>query len=94
MNFSAVKLIYFSPTQTTRRILQGIAQGMSINRIEHFNLTTPRSETQSFEEIDQLTILGAPVYVPWAVSGRPSVPSVKGQGSTGYFGGRLRQPGI
>jgi ferredoxin len=62
MNFSAVKLIYFSPTQTTKRILQAIAQGMSINQIEHLNLTPPQSETRIFEEIDELTILGSPVY--------------------------------
>ncbi len=62
MNFSAVKLIYFSPTQTTKRILQGIAQGMSINQIEHLDLTPPQSETRIFEEIDALTLLGSPVY--------------------------------
>ena len=71
MNFSAVKLIYFSPTQTTKRILQAIAQGMSINRVEHFNLTPPQSKTRIFEEIDEITILGAPVY-----TGRLSVEAV------------------
>jgi ferredoxin len=62
MSFNAVKLIYFSPTQTTKRILQAIAQGMSIKRMEHLDLTPPQSETRIFEEIDALTILGSPVY--------------------------------
>jgi len=58
-----VKLIYFSPTQTTKKILQGIAQGMPINRIEHLDLTPPQSATQLLDEIaEELTILGAPVY--------------------------------
>ncbi len=63
MHFTAVKLIYFSPTGTTQKILQGLAQGMPIGRIEHLNLTPPQAETRICDEIgDALTILGAPVY--------------------------------
>jgi NAD-dependent dihydropyrimidine dehydrogenase PreA subunit len=63
MSDDTVKLIYFSPTQTTKKILQGIAQGMSVCRIEHLDLTLPQAETQLFDELaDELTILGAPVY--------------------------------
>jgi ferredoxin len=63
MPYETVKLIYFSPTQTTKKVLQGIAQGMSVGRIEHLDLTPPQAETQLFDELaDELTILGAPVY--------------------------------
>jgi ferredoxin len=63
MNRDTVKLVYFSPTQTTKKILQGIAQGMSISRIEHLDLTPPQAATQLLGEIaDELTILGAPVH--------------------------------
>ena len=63
MNYNTVKLVYFSPTQTTKKILQGIAQGMSISRIEHLDLTPPQAATQLLGEIaDELTILGAPVH--------------------------------
>jgi len=63
MPYDTVKLIYFSPTRTTQKILQGIAQGMPVGRIEHLDLTPPQMETQPFDEIaDELTILGAPVY--------------------------------
>jgi ferredoxin len=63
MHGDTVKLIYFSPTQTTQKILQGIAQGMSVRRIAYLDLTPPQADTQSFDEIvGELTILGAPVY--------------------------------
>jgi ferredoxin len=63
MPFDTIKLVYFSPTGTTKKILQGLAQGIPTQRIEHFDLTRPPAETQLFEEINEgLTILGAPVY--------------------------------
>ena len=63
MSYDTVKLIYFSPTRTTKKILQGIAQGMPVGRIDHLDLTPPQAETQLLDEItDELTILGAPVY--------------------------------
>ncbi len=63
MAYETVKLVYFSPTQTTKKVLEGIAQGMSVGRIEHLDLTPPGAETQLFTELaDELTILGAPVY--------------------------------
>jgi ferredoxin len=63
MPYETVKLIYFSPTRTTQKILQGIAQGMSVGRIEQLDLTPPQVKTQPLDEIaNELTILGAPVY--------------------------------
>jgi hypothetical protein len=38
MHCDTVNLIYFSPTRTTQRILQGIAQGMPVGRIDHLFL--------------------------------------------------------
>ena len=63
MKFSTLKLIYFSPTRTTRKILETIAQGVQIHTIEHIDLTFPETRTQGLEEIhDELAIIGAPVY--------------------------------
>jgi ferredoxin len=63
MKWSTVNLIYFSPTQTTQKIVQGIAQGIPFDQIEHFDLTQPDAETRVFPEINQgLTILATPVY--------------------------------
>ena len=63
MNGHLVKLVYFSPTQTTKRIIEGIAQGIQVDKAEHIDLTPPESRTQEFEEMyDELAIVGAPVY--------------------------------
>ena len=47
MNIKTVKLIYFSPTQTTKKVVEGIAQGMNIDNIEHIDLTMPNTMTMS-----------------------------------------------
>lgn len=63
MNDTIVKLVYFSPTRTTQKILQGIVRGMPISRIEQIDLTPPQAATQLLDEITEgLTILGAPVH--------------------------------
>jgi len=63
MNFNTVKLAYFSPTGTTRRVLHGIAQGIGAEKIEEIDLTLPDSEKLKTIEIkDELVIFGVPVY--------------------------------
>ena len=63
MKCPSVKLIYFSPTRTTKKIVEAIAQGAGINRIEHLDLTPPEARTGAAMEIEgQLTIIGVPVY--------------------------------
>lgn len=63
-----VNAIYFSPTETTRKIVEGIAQKVvnilpqkkSFNRID-FTLKDTRNEIVSLNEKD-LAIIGVPVY--------------------------------
>lgn len=63
MNINAVKLVYFSPTQTTKRVVEGIAQGIRVDTVEQIDLTPSEARTREFEEMgDQLAIIGAPVY--------------------------------
>ncbi len=63
MNIKAVKLIYFSPTRTTKRVLEGISQGIQTETIEHLDLSTPDANVNEFGSMDnELTIIGAPVY--------------------------------
>jgi ferredoxin len=63
MEFSTGKLIYFSPTQTTKKIVMSIAQRFSFARIEEYDLTPPGTDARVFSEIGaELTILGTPVY--------------------------------
>lgn len=64
MEVKRVKLIYFSPTKTTQKVLESIAKGIGAQDVEHFDLTLPEGAGQTitpFSEGD-LVILGAPVY--------------------------------
>ena len=73
MKFSSVKLAYFSPTGTTKKILEGIAEGIGIERIEHVSMTPPDATTKLLEIFsDELIVIGAPVY-----AGRLPVDAVK-----------------
>lgn len=63
MAIKPVKLIYFSATGTTRKILKSIAAGMQVEDIEHINLTLPECTQKTFQPFsDELVIMGAPVY--------------------------------
>jgi ferredoxin len=63
MDITSANLIYFSPTQTTRKVLEGIAQGFQINTVNHFDLTPPDARMKKPAEIhNELTLIGAPVY--------------------------------
>ena len=63
MNTNTIKLIYFSPTGTTKRILEGIVQGLQAKNITHIDLTPPDANTRAVAEMrSELTILGTPVY--------------------------------
>ena len=62
MNINSVKLIYYSPTHTTKRVLEGIAQGIRIDTVEKIDLTPPERSWESEEMRDELAIVGAPVY--------------------------------
>jgi ferredoxin len=63
MNLTTIKLIYFSPTETTKHTLEGITQGLKIDQVEHLNLTLPSSTTHNFKVRDnELAIIGVPVY--------------------------------
>lgn len=63
MDVKQVKLIYFSATGTTQKILESIAEGMKAKDIEHINLTLPESTRNTIQPFsDELVIMGAPVY--------------------------------
>lgn len=73
MNISKVKLIYFSPTKTTKKIVASVTEGIHIDTVEPLDLTLPEARSQESEEIhDELAIIGTPVY-----SGRVPVDAVQ-----------------
>ncbi|MGD8304529.1 MAG: 4Fe-4S binding protein, partial [Desulfobacterales bacterium] len=63
MEVKRVKLIYFSPTGTTQKVLESIAKGIAVEDVEHINLTLPEGAQQTIPPFsDELVIIGAPVY--------------------------------
>jgi ferredoxin len=63
MKTNTVKLIYFSPTGTTKSVLEGIARGTQAETINHLDLTPPDARTRTIAEMhDELALVGAPVY--------------------------------
>ena len=63
MKFNTVKLAYFSPTKTTKTVLEGIAQGLGADAVEHLDLTLPAADTLQIDELhDELVLIGVPVY--------------------------------
>lgn len=78
MNIEKLRLLYFSPTQTTKKVLNAIAAGLKPESVIHIDLTLPDSifSKEPGKKIsidDGLTIIGAPVYagrVPPEAAGR------------------------
>jgi len=63
MKIDTVRLAYFSPTGTTRKVVESIAGAIGVDDIQHIDITRPAIKTKELEEItDGLAIIGAPVY--------------------------------
>ena len=63
MEINKVKLIYFSPTGTTRKVVENIAKGINEALVEHIDLTLPGHTRQAIAPSpEELVIFGAPVY--------------------------------
>jgi ferredoxin len=62
MDINSVKLVYFSPTGTSKRVAEAIAKGIQVSS-EHIDLTPPTARSQEFERFrDELAVIAAPVY--------------------------------
>jgi ferredoxin len=63
MKIESVRLVYYSPTQTSKRIVQDIAEGTQYKTVTHLDLTPPTARTMQIEEFKtELAIIAAPVY--------------------------------
>jgi ferredoxin len=61
MKIDNAHLIYFSPTGTTRKVIDAIAEGLAIEKINRYDLTYPCEKTEQYFE-DGIAIIGTPVY--------------------------------
>ncbi|TAJ43898.1 EFR1 family ferrodoxin [Methanofollis fontis] len=64
MKTESVKLVYFSPTGTTKAVVQGIARGIDHGSLEALDLTRPDARVRPLRTSEQdLLIIGVPVYM-------------------------------
>ncbi|MFO7938077.1 MAG: 4Fe-4S binding protein [Kiritimatiellia bacterium] len=84
MKFGKIKLVYFSPTGTTKAVVRGIADGINTDTIECADLTPSSAASSEQEQIPSAVpvIFGVPVYggrVPLTVLDR--LQHIKGNGT-------------
>jgi len=63
MEIQSLKLVYFSPTGTTKTIIEGIARGINHNRVEEIYITKPEARKKQLQALEnELLVVGVPVY--------------------------------
>jgi ferredoxin/flavodoxin len=63
MNIETVSCVFFSPTGTTKTIVESISEGINADRVEAIDITKqPVREDQPLTFGNQVVILAAPVY--------------------------------
>lgn len=64
MNIETVKLVCFSPTGTSRTVIESVARGLNPERIERIDITTPDARIEPLITLEHdLIIIGVPVYM-------------------------------
>ncbi|MBI5205560.1 MAG: 4Fe-4S binding protein [Nitrospirae bacterium] len=63
MKIESLKLVYFSPTGTTKKIIEIIAKGINHSAVETVDITQPEGRKQQLRTSEnELLIIGVPVY--------------------------------
>ncbi len=64
MKIESLKLVCFSPTGTTKSVVQAIARGISIGTGELIDITQPNAREQQLQTLEnELLVVAVPVYV-------------------------------
>ena len=64
MNIESINLVYFSPTGTTKKVLQAIAQGIGNKNVKLTDITKPGNREKVLQPSEnELLIVGVPVYM-------------------------------
>jgi ferredoxin len=64
LKIQKARLVYFSPTITTKAILESIAEGMRADAVKNIDVTLPNVDRHNFPEMenDEVLVIGSPVY--------------------------------
>ena len=64
MDTRTVKLVYFSPTGTTKAVVEGIARGIGPGTPEYLDITTPEARKEPLvARENELLVIAVPVYM-------------------------------
>jgi len=64
MKTESVKLVYFSPTGTTKAVVSGIARGIDHGNVDVLDITCPDARVRPLRTSEkELLIIGVPVYM-------------------------------
>lgn len=64
MKVNSVKLLFFSPTGTTKAVIHGIAAGFGEHPTTIYNISKPQARIQKLKiNSDELLVVGVPVYM-------------------------------
>jgi len=64
MKIQSTKLVYFSPTETTKSVVEGVARGYNATAVERIDLTKPLARLKPLQTGEnELLIVGVPVYM-------------------------------
>ena len=73
MIMKSVKLVYFSPTKTTKAACTGILNGIAPIKVQEIDITTPKAREEMLKATaEDLLVIGVPVYmgrVPVLITG-------------------------
>jgi flavodoxin/NAD-dependent dihydropyrimidine dehydrogenase PreA subunit len=64
MKVKSLKLVYFSPTGTTKAVVQGISRGINQRSVEIIDITKPDARKKSLQTSEnELLLIAVPVYM-------------------------------
>lgn len=64
MDIQTVKLVYFSPTGTTKAVVRAIARGIRPGTVEESDITAPHAREEPLQTSEgDLLVVGVPVYM-------------------------------
>ena len=64
MNIQNLKVVYFSPTETTKKIAKYIAQGINIDSTQFYDITLPKAREKQIEtNKNDILLIAFPVYM-------------------------------
>lgn len=81
MNLNKTQLVYFSPTGTSKKVLEFLSRSVAFGEVSHLDLTSPLDRLPVSIPADELTMIAAPVYAGRvAATAVARLKKIKGEG--------------